>query len=233
MAKVLTLEECKTEYQKTLDRLALVAVFQYTFIATVLYISLAVDPSKPYAFLGFELSRIAWAMLHYVGLTTINIHMVRLMRHLTRLYLMHPKLRRKLRFFTWHHHWLFNPFVARVLPPEGIARDGKRREKRVPNVGVFSYSNIPMLTNYGWVYLFILLLPIMPFIADLTVNNPAYEEFTNQEGFWQYYVVSSIFVTTAFFSTLSLHNTIFHHRNVLWGLSSSVIGLQDRRKGNR
>lgn len=90
-------------------------MFHYTFVVTLYYVLAFTDVSAKSSFLGFSLSRIEWVYVGLLGTAILNSYIARQFTYLTTLVEMYPPQRRKLRFLTWHHFWLFNPFRLRRL----------------------------------------------------------------------------------------------------------------------
>jgi hypothetical protein len=105
---LLTESECKDQHKSTLDRIASVALLQYTLVATVCFVFINELPS--YQFLGFNISRTAWGGVSHAAFLVLNLYMIGNLHYLSKLVRMYPKQRRILRFLSCHHSWFLNPF---------------------------------------------------------------------------------------------------------------------------
>lgn len=112
VGRMLTVEEAQAEYIKTLDNLARTSLFQYTLVLTLYFVVTLPDTSVPVLSFNLALSKIQWVFGGLLALAVLNFYLSRQISYLNILLHMYPSQRRKLRFLTWHHYWLFNPFRA-------------------------------------------------------------------------------------------------------------------------
>ena len=152
---ILSRDEVQEKYESTLQYIANVSLFQYTFILTICYTFVSID-SEVTNFLRLPFSRFAWATISNLGAVIINTHISRQLNYLRKLTLMYPQDRKKLRFLIRHHRWLFNPFKLMY----------------------FLRTPIPSMI----LYFFALTFPLIPSIHMLD-SDLQYQQLTETGGF--------------------------------------------------
>jgi hypothetical protein len=170
---ILSAAEAREQYQSTLSTIAHTALFQYTFVAAILYVAETQTGATTYELLGFRFSRVGWGWIGLLGSTTINLYIGRLITYLISLGSLYPFERRVLRYLTRHHRWFLNPF--RVLIRPRLSRRYRQRHIRIP---------LPLLSATP--YAAVLVVTQVPLIAllegGLWVTNPQLHGFARVLG---------------------------------------------------
>lgn len=187
MGKVLTEEACREQYTATLDKLANISLFQYTFIATVNFIWLRHLTS--FKFLELELSRTDWAFVSNIILAATNLYVCRHLRYLDKLVKLYPKRRRVFRFLAWNHTWLLNPF------------------------GRYRLRLVHLLKQNLLPYISIVALGALPGLYFLKRDVPQQQ---SDLKFWVTWGVAVAFATLNVYSVLLLLYQVYRHSNTLW-----------------
>ena len=193
---MLSESEAEENYESTLQYISNVALFQYTFTVTVCYAFISSTPETT-NFLRLSFSRFAWATVSNLGAVIINFHIARQLNYLKKLVLMHPKNRRKLRFLTRHHRWLFNPFRTTIYQKS-------------------AYRSIYHLF-YTFRYLAVLHLALFPAIHMLD-SDPRYQRLAEVGGydFWFTYITVSALGIFHYASIFVVMFSIIGLGNALW-----------------
>jgi hypothetical protein len=209
MKRVLTANEAEAEYVSTLDSLSQTAIFQYTFTAVMVYLAYLADASKPAAFFGFELTKIQWVFVALTSSSVTNFYVARRVTNLTTLLKMHPHQRRKLKFLTWHHKWLLNPFREKWI------RWSRKQLKttRFPMLRIGRFELYPL--NYY------LVIQTYFLIYSVTILFGWYGEYGEQLSLFSKLLggitVTALYSIAGVWANVSLDRAISRHIWALWG----------------
>ncbi|CAN5808513.1 hypothetical protein BH23GEM7_BH23GEM7_10840 [soil metagenome] len=202
--RVLSQQECQEQYLATLKLLSGVVLFQYGFILTINYVFVG-NPNETHSILGLELSRFAWATAANVGSVALNLYIVRHIRYLSKLVLVYPQLRRKLRFLTWHHSWFLNPFrgwCLRVQP--------RAYPTALLHLGLLFFGLFPSIHMLD---------------ADLTYRT------LHGYPFWFTYVTVAVLSMLHLVSICFVGGSLMKHNNILWKGRFFPLDRELRRRG--
>lgn len=209
MDRVLSAEEARSEYIKTLDGLAQTALFQYTLLGATYYF-LTSDLSTPASFFGLELSKIQWVYVLFGLTSATNFYIARRVTYLTALIYMHPWQRRKLKYLTWHHSWVFNPFRAKRLRYSN--KTIKSKHFRSVKIGRFKLTASSFNVYF---YLNNLLTPYTLLLFSLWLENYGDSVSLTNKLLFGPFLLGLLFLN--FESGVSLDRAISRHTWVLWG----------------
>ena len=187
MGKPLSEAECKEQYKATLDKVASIVLFQYSFIATINFICWRNLTSFP--FIELELSRVDWAFVSNAVAAATTLYVCRHLRYLDMLVRLYPKQRRSFRFLAWNHTWLLNPFGRYRLPFVHLLR-----LNLLPYMVITSLGTLPGL-----------------YFLDRSQLPPNLDY-----RFWSTWGGAVALATINVYSVIRLLWEIFRHSNTLW-----------------
>ena len=167
---------------------------------------------QPASFFGFNLTRIQWVFVGLASSSVASLHAARQIMNLTTLIRMYPSQRRKLKFLTWHHNWLFNPFRSKWIRYK--AKDLKSTRFTVLKIGRFRLTPTSHLNFYLLIQQYLHIYSFSLFLSWLEVSGSSVSLFVK---IVYGSVIGILYTASSIFAYTSLDRAVSRHMWALWG----------------